>query len=86
MADARTTSHSPAPGFVHEALMYRDEAEFEAAVHAFLREAAAAGEPVLVALPGRHLAHVREALADEMPDVRLEDVERWHATRAACCR
>ena len=36
--------------------------EFEAAVHAFLQEAAAAGEPVLVALPGRHLAHVREAL------------------------
>ncbi len=56
--------------------MYRDEAEFEAAVHAFLQEAAAAGEPVLVALPGRHLAHVREALADEMPDVRLVDVEQ----------
>lgn len=76
MADARTSSHNPAAGFVHEALMYRDEAEFDAAVHAFLREAAAAGEPVLVALPGPHLEHVREALADEMTDVRLEDVEQ----------
>jgi anti-sigma regulatory factor (Ser/Thr protein kinase) len=76
MADARTPSHSPTAGFVHEALIYRDESEFDAAMHAFLQEAAAVGEPVLVALPGPHLKHVREALGDEMADARLEDLEQ----------
>ena len=61
---------------MHEALIYRDEAEFDAAMHAFLQEAAAAGEPVLVALPGPHLEHAREALADVMADARLEDAEQ----------
>ncbi|HEX3976989.1 MAG TPA: sensor histidine kinase [Solirubrobacteraceae bacterium] len=76
MADARTSSHSPRAGFVHEALIYRDEAELDAAVQAFLREAAAVGEPVLVALPGPHLQHMREALGEEMADARLEDLEQ----------
>ena len=76
MADARTSAHSPGAGFVHEALIYRDEAEFDTAMHAFLQEAAAAGEPVLVALPGPHLRRVREALGDAMSDARLEDLER----------
>jgi anti-sigma regulatory factor (Ser/Thr protein kinase) len=61
---------------VHEALIYRDEAEFDAALHAFLQEAAAVGEPVLVALPGRHLEQVREALGKDMADARLEDLEQ----------
>jgi anti-sigma regulatory factor (Ser/Thr protein kinase) len=61
---------------VHEALIYRDEAELDAAVQAFLREAAAVGEPVLVALPGPHLQHMREALGEEMADARLEDLEQ----------
>ncbi len=74
MADARASSHSPRAGFVHEALIYRDEAEFDAAMHLFLQEAAAAGEPVLVALPGPHLEHVREALGDVAGEARLEDV------------
>ncbi len=76
MADARTSFHSPTAGFVHEALIYRDEAEFDTALHAFLQDAAAAGEPVLVALPASHLAHVREALGEEMADARLEDLEQ----------
>ena len=75
MTDARTSSHSPTPGFVHEALMYRDEAELVAAVHEFLQEAAAAGEPVLVALPGRHLEHLRRALKDTTADARFEALE-----------
>jgi anti-sigma regulatory factor (Ser/Thr protein kinase) len=61
-------------GLVHEALIYRDEAEFDAAMRAFLQEAAAAGEPVLVALPGPHLDHVREAFGDVTAEARLEDV------------
>lgn len=76
MADARTSFHSPGAAFVHEALMYRDEAEFDAAMHAFLQEAVAAGEPVLFALPGPHLAHVRAMLEGAVPDARLEDAEQ----------
>ena len=68
MADARTSSHGPQAGFVHEALMYRDDAEFDAAMHAFLQEAAAASEPVMIALPGSHLRHVRETLGDAIFD------------------
>lgn len=75
MVDARTSFQSPRAGFVHEALFYRGEAEFGAAMHEFLHEAAVAQEPVLLALPGPHLEHMREALGDMMSDARLEDVE-----------
>jgi anti-sigma regulatory factor (Ser/Thr protein kinase) len=74
MDDARTSSHGPRPGFVHEAFMYRDLAEFEGAMHAFLQEAAAAGEPVLVALPGPHLEHAQQALGEAMAGARCEDL------------
>ena len=63
-------------GFVHEALMYRDESEFDAAMREFLLAAAAAGEPVLVALPGARLERVRRRLANEASEVRFEDAER----------
>jgi anti-sigma regulatory factor (Ser/Thr protein kinase) len=64
------------PGFVHEALMYRNEAEFDAAMQEFLQEAVAAGEPILFALPSAHLEHVREMVEGAMPEVRLEDAEQ----------
>jgi anti-sigma regulatory factor (Ser/Thr protein kinase) len=76
MTDARTSSDSPMAGLVHEALIYHDEAEFDAAVQAFMQEAAAAGEPVLVALPGPQLRRVRETLGDLMADARVEDLEQ----------
>ena len=75
MDDERTSSHGPRPGFVHEALMYRDVAEFDGAMHAFLQEAATAGEPVLVALPGPHLKHAQQALGEAMADARCEDLQ-----------
>lgn len=56
--------------------MYRDDAELDAAVYAFMRDAAAAGEPVLVALPGPRLEHVRHQLGDLMADARWEDAEQ----------
>jgi anti-sigma regulatory factor (Ser/Thr protein kinase) len=76
MPETRSSPHGPTPGLVHEALIYRGEAEFDAALHAFLQEAAAAGEPVLVALPGPHLQRVRETLGDVMADARVEDLEQ----------
>ena len=76
MVGARTSSHSPRPGLVHEALMYRHEDELDAAMHAFLQEAALAGEPVLIALPGPHLERARESLGDAMGGARCEDLEQ----------
>ena len=76
MADARTSFHSPEAPFVHEALVYRDEAEFDAAMHEFMQDALAAGEPILFALPEPHLGHVRGMLDGAMPEARLEDAEQ----------
>lgn len=84
MADARTSSHSHMAGFVHEALMYRDEAELDAAMHEFLQEAAAAGEPVLMALPGAHLSHAREMVAATGADTRFEDLEQAGRNNPGC--
>jgi anti-sigma regulatory factor (Ser/Thr protein kinase) len=76
MVDKRTSSHRPAPGFVHEALIYRDEAEFDAAMQEFLHAADAAGEPVLFALPAGHLERVRDRLVDNGVDARFEHAEQ----------
>jgi anti-sigma regulatory factor (Ser/Thr protein kinase) len=76
MVDERTSSHTANPGFVHEALIYRDEAEFDAALQEFLHEAAAAGEPVLVALPATHLERVRHEMTGDSVRARFEEVEQ----------
>jgi anti-sigma regulatory factor (Ser/Thr protein kinase) len=55
--------------------MYRGEAEFREAVLDFVRKAAAAQEPVLVALPGSHLATVRDDLSEVASGSRFEDIE-----------
>ena len=54
--------------------MYRSEAECGDTVGAFLREAAAAAEPVLVALPAERLAQVQDAAAGKAPENRFEDM------------
>jgi anti-sigma regulatory factor (Ser/Thr protein kinase) len=74
LADARTNPHNPRVGFVHEALLYHNVAEFDAAMQAFLQEAADAREPVLLALPGPHLQRAREVLGEAMADTRCEDL------------
>jgi anti-sigma regulatory factor (Ser/Thr protein kinase) len=76
MADERTTSHTVETGFVHEAVMYRDESEFDAAIEDFMRAAAAADEPVLVALPAVRLNRVRRHMGGNVPEARFEDAER----------
>ena len=75
MVDERTSSHTPGPGFVHEALIYRDEAEFDAAMQEFLHAAAVAREPVLLALPAAHLERVERMTGDDV-QARFEDAER----------
>jgi anti-sigma regulatory factor (Ser/Thr protein kinase) len=53
------------PGFEHDALFYRDDAEFLAVVGGFVRTGLAGDEAVAVALPAPRLDLLRNALADE---------------------
>ncbi len=48
----------------HEALLYRDADEYLAGTLPFVRDGIAAGEPVLVAVPGPNLRILRSALGD----------------------
>lgn len=78
MTDVRTSSHISDEGLIHEALMYRSGPELTETVEAFVREAAEAHEPVLVALPGEMLERVRAVVgdggADGRSEVRFEDM------------
>jgi anti-sigma regulatory factor (Ser/Thr protein kinase) len=49
--------------FDHPALLYRDEHEYLATTVPFVRTAVDVGDPVLVAVPGKNLGLIRDALA-----------------------
>jgi anti-sigma regulatory factor (Ser/Thr protein kinase) len=60
--------------FVHPALLYRDDQEYVAGTVPYIREGLATGEPVAVAVPGRNLALIREALGADAELVLLRDM------------
>lgn len=60
--------------FEHFGLFYRDIPEYVAGVTAFVRSALAAGQPVLVAVPGPNLELVRRAMGPEAGLLRLADM------------
>ena len=68
------TGAATAAGFLHEALFYRDDDDFLAAVLPFLREGLAADEVVAVLEPGPRLQLVRDALGDDAGGVSFADV------------
>jgi anti-sigma regulatory factor (Ser/Thr protein kinase) len=73
-------------GLAHEALLYRGPDELVAAIVPFVRDALAAGEPVLVALPAPNLnllaAALNEAALDEaaLGDTALGEAARGEVT------
>lgn len=69
-----STSAVQGEGLLHEALMYRGRPELEDAVREFVRAGAAAGEPVLVAVPRANLKWLPAALGDDAANVRFEDM------------
>jgi anti-sigma regulatory factor (Ser/Thr protein kinase) len=69
-----TTSEAPTRGFEHPALFYRGAEEYAAAIVAFVEAGLAAGEPVLVAVPGSNLALLRDALGPVATSVALFDM------------
>lgn len=61
-------------GFVHEAMPYRDDAEFLAGTIPYVRAALDADHAVLVELPGPRGDLVREALGDDAAAVEFGDM------------
>ena len=60
--------------FEHLGLLYHDTGEYLAGTTAFVREALAVGNPVLVAVPGANLDLIRDALGDDGTAVAFEDM------------
>jgi anti-sigma regulatory factor (Ser/Thr protein kinase) len=64
----------PQGPFVHPALFYRDDAEYLGGTVPFVRAGRAAGEPVAVAVPGRRLELLRDALGPAAREVTWLDM------------
>jgi anti-sigma regulatory factor (Ser/Thr protein kinase) len=60
--------------FEHLGLRYRGDAEYMAGTTAFVRSALDAGDPVLVAVPGRNLDLVRDGLGEDAWRVEFADM------------
>jgi anti-sigma regulatory factor (Ser/Thr protein kinase) len=70
-----STADAVASTFAHEALLYRDDVEYLAGVVPYVSAWLAAGEPVAVAVPAKHLALLRAELdLTDAPDLRLLDM------------
>jgi anti-sigma regulatory factor (Ser/Thr protein kinase) len=63
-----------AADFVHPALLYADDDGYLAGTVPFIRDGLAAGEPVAVAVPGRNLHLIREALGGDAEQVLMRDM------------
>ncbi|MFD7246153.1 anti-sigma factor RsbA family regulatory protein [Streptomyces massasporeus] len=74
MTAAVTEPFGPLDPFVHPALFYRDEQEYLDGTLPFVRDGLDAGEPVAVAVPGKNLDLIRDALGDAAEAVRLLDM------------
>jgi len=70
------------PGFEHEALFYRGDDDFLAALVPFVRDGLDRDELVLVALPRVRLALLQEALGDDAGRVRWLEMEQIGANPA----
>lgn len=64
----------PMEGFRHEAVLYAGDGEFIERMCSFVRDGIAASEPVLVAVPGRKIQPLRDALGDDADGVLFTDM------------
>lgn len=72
---------TPDGGFVHQALIYGSDQEFLDLARPFVEEGIASGEPTLVAVQGRNVENLREALGDS-PGAILLSVDQWYESSA----
>jgi anti-sigma regulatory factor (Ser/Thr protein kinase) len=62
------------PQLVHDALLYRTDAEYVDGLLPFISAGLAASEPILVAVPGRNVALLRDHLGAEAEHIELIDM------------
>lgn len=74
LAGGSLAARANGDSFQHVALLYRGEAEYLAAVPAFVRAALARGDPVLVAVPCFRAEPVREVLGADAERVTFADM------------
>ena len=83
MTEPTTQPQPPGQGGLqHSVLLYDSDAEFSAAIAAFVSEGLAASQPALVAAPGPRLAALRAALNGSGDPVTLVDVSTVGANPA----
>jgi anti-sigma regulatory factor (Ser/Thr protein kinase) len=81
--------------FRHEALVYRTESEFLDGALSFIRDGLAAGEPMLVVLPGAKNDELRQQLGNDAHSVGFDNMETvgtnpariipaWHEFASQC--
>ncbi|HZB50137.1 MAG TPA: MEDS domain-containing protein, partial [Mycobacteriales bacterium] len=64
----------PHHSYRHEAFLYRGPDEYVAGLVPFVRDGLTAGQPVMAALPGSHLALLRDGLGADADYVELVDM------------
>ncbi|MEU4447655.1 anti-sigma factor RsbA family regulatory protein [Actinosynnema sp. NPDC050801] len=69
-----TTGTEPDPLFVHPALFYRSDPEYLAALVPFITDGLDQGQPVAVAVPGKRLDLLRDALGARARHVTMLDM------------
>jgi anti-sigma regulatory factor (Ser/Thr protein kinase) len=69
-----TTTASRPDAFEHPALFYADTAEYLAGTVPYVLAGLDAGEPVLIAVPGKNLGQIREALGPDADRVESHDM------------
>jgi anti-sigma regulatory factor (Ser/Thr protein kinase) len=74
MRSTTTTSMRDGGSLVHAALLYRRPEQLGMALEEFLRDAAASGEPCLVALPAPHLEQFGDVLRETGARLRLANM------------
>lgn len=74
MSSELITSQHPGEGLVHEALLYPSRSELADALREFVKARAAAGEPVLAAVPRANPEWLADALGADAATVRFEDM------------
>jgi hypothetical protein len=67
---------TPELSFHHEAFFYAGDTELVATATRFIREAQAAGEPVMVAVNGRVITQLRDHLGGQPAGVFFEDMPK----------
>lgn len=69
-----TVARARGTRLVHEALFYRDDEDYVSGIRRFLLEGLEHGEPMLVAVPGRHVDLLRWGLGQDGAQIRFLDM------------